>query len=261
LKSFRDVLFGERDSVAFWGLLIAAVAALAVLVTLTLGPRRSAEPLEVRASPFPFGEMPPLAPQSPAEVIPIPMEPLPSTAPPADGQPPKFAVADGPTGKPPSNDRPSPSKSSKPPKPPWVAWLDKPAALEAAGRPGMLLRHRDFVAQLDFIGSGSRPLDRADATFVVREGLAGDGCLSFESANYDGFYLRHHDFLLRLARNDRTPLFRQDATFCPERSADGTLTLRALNFTDRRLALQWNRVTLAPVPASKALHIRLRPPP
>ncbi|GLY95386.1 AbfB domain-containing protein [Actinoplanes sp. NBRC 103695] len=258
----RDVLRGERDTLTFWGLLIAAVTALAVLVTLTLSPRRGADPLEVRATPFPFGSMPALSPPSPVQVIPIPMEPLPSASPSTVEPPARFAVASPPAPDDPTPTRPtsSPEKPEKP-KPPWSAWLGRKAALEFAERPGVLVRHRNFVAQLEKIGSASRALDRADATFVVREGLAGDGCLSFESSNIDGFYLRHRDFLLLLNRNDTTRLFREDATFCPEPASDGTWTLRSLNFPDRRLTLQWFRVALTPVPSSKALRVRLRPPP
>lgn len=260
LTSIRDVLRGERDTLAFWGLLTAAVAALAVLVTLTLSPQRGAGPLEARATPFPFGSMPALSPPSPVQVIPIPMEPLPSASSSTVDSPPRFAVA-----SPPAAHQPSPTKPTEPtnpkPEPPWAAWLGKNAALEFAERPGMLVRHRNFVAQLEKIGSASRALDRADATFVVRAGLAGTGCLSFESSNIDGFYLRHRDFLLRLNKNDRSRLFREDATFCPEPASDGTLTLRSLNYPDRRLTLQWSRVALTPVPSSKALRVRLRPPP
>jgi hypothetical protein len=35
------------------------------------------------------------------------------------------------------------------------------------------VRHRDFRARIHRIGPASRPLDRADATFAVRNGLAG----------------------------------------------------------------------------------------
>jgi hypothetical protein len=258
LTSIRDVLRGERDTLAFWGLLIAAVAALAVLVTLTLSPQRGADPLEVRATPFPFGSMPALSPPSPVQVIPIPMEPLPSATSSTVEPPARFAVA-----SPPAPENKKPAKPPKPPEPepPWAAWLGRTSALEFAERPGMLVRHRNFVAQLEQIGSASRAPDRADATFVVRTGLAGTGCLSFESSNFDGFYLRHRDFLLRLHKNDRSRLFREDATFCPEPASDGTLTLRSLNYPDRRLTLQWFRVALTPVPSSKALRVRLRPPP
>lgn len=260
LTFYRDVLRGERDTLAFWGLLIAAVVALGVLVTLTMAPRQDRDPPEARASPFPFpfGNVPDLSPPSSAQVIPIPME-SPSASPSTVETPPRFAVASPVT----SSRRPSPPRATgaAKPQPPWAAWLGKATALELGGRPGLLLRHRDFLARLDPITSASRRTDRADATFVVREGLADDDCLSFESTNFDGFYLRHRDFVLRLTKDDRSRLFREDATFCPEEADDGTLTLRAVNYPDRRLAVQWSLVTLARVTTTKALHVRLRPPP
>jgi alpha-L-arabinofuranosidase B-like protein len=270
LTSHRALFRVDRDSLAFWVLLGAAVIALVVLVTLTLTPRREAgEPLEARASPFDFGSMPALAPPpSP----PISMEPLelpapsaldPSSAPPAD-----LVSAPRPTdpvspSSPRSGRTQTPSKPATrtPAAPVWEAWLGKRVALEVGGQAGMLLRHQNFVAQVAPIGSASRALDRADATFVLRPGLSGSGCLSFEASNYKGFYLRHKNFVLQLMRDDKSSLFRSDATFCPEPASGGSLTLRATNFPGHRLTLQWYRVALSPVSAGQAMHVRLRPPP
>ncbi|MFG1610987.1 AbfB domain-containing protein [Actinoplanes sp. NPDC049265] len=258
----------DRDSLAFWVLLGAAVIALVVLVTLTLTPRRDAgEPLEARASPFDFGSMPPLAPlPSP----PISMEPLelppPSPLDPSTSvAPADLVAAPRPTTTAPPRPDPTrtPSKPAarKPAAPIWSASLNQPVALEVGGQAGMLLRHQNFVAQVSPVGSASRALDRADATFVLRPGLANKGCLSFEASNFKGFYLRHKNFVLQLTRNDGTSLFRSDATFCPEPASGGSLTLRAVNYPGHRLALQWNRVALSPVSAAQAMHVRLRPPP
>ena len=49
---------------------------------------------------------------------------------------------------------------------------------------------------------------KADATFVVRRGLAEPSCYSFESRNHPGQYLRHAAFRVRLAASDGTDLFR-----------------------------------------------------
>lgn len=262
MTSYRDFIRGDRDSLTFWGLLIAAVVALAVLVTITLAPREGAGPLEARATPYDFGSMPPLNPPPQATISVPPLE-SPSAAP--TGAPTaEYAAAPRRTSVTPSH-RPRPSASATPSRtarpPVWAAWMNKRVALEINGQPGLLLRHRDFVARADTIGGASRALDRADATFVVRPGLADDDCLSFEATNHDNFYLRHRDFVLRLNRQDGSSLFRADATFCPEPAIGDGLTLRAVNYPDRRLALQWSRVALSPVSPSRAMRVRLRPPP
>ncbi|MGY5047921.1 AbfB domain-containing protein [Streptomyces sp. 900105755] len=57
---------------------------------------------------------------------------------------------------------------------------------------------------------------REDSTFDLVKGLANASCYSF--ATHDGLYLRHQNFVLRAERNDGSSLFRQDATFCPQKS-------------------------------------------
>jgi hypothetical protein len=83
------------------------------------------------------------------------------------------------------------------------------------------LRHRDSLARTDVITAGSDTLSKADATFIVRPGLADPSCYSLESQNYRGSYLRHSSFRVRLAANDNTDLFRRDATFCAQPGTGG----------------------------------------
>jgi hypothetical protein len=265
LTSHRALLRVDRDSLAFWVLLGAAVIALVVLVTLTLAPKRASEPLEARASPFPFGSIPALAPAPSPTISMAPLE-LPASSSSSAKPVAEYVASPRPTSAPPTKhyEFPAPGKSpTRPAAPPpvWAAWLNKPVALEIDGRTGLLLRHQNFVAQLSVIGPRSRPLDRADATFVLRRGLADHDCLSFEATNYKGFYLRHRDFVVRLSKNDGSSLFRADSTFCPEPASGGNLTLRAVNFPSHRMAFQWSRVALSPVSAAQAMHVRLRPPP
>ncbi|MEU6511704.1 AbfB domain-containing protein [Streptomyces sp. NPDC046942] len=99
----------------------------------------------------------------------------------------------------------------------------------------------DFV-RLDPVGS---PADRRDATFRVVKGLANSGCYSFATA--DGGYLRHRSFLLRAEPDDGTPLFRQDATFCPRPSPyPGATMLESVNYPGRFLRHQNFQLKLAP---------------
>jgi hypothetical protein len=71
------------------------------------------------------------------------------------------------------------------------------------------------------VTSSSSSTDKADATWIVRAGLANSACVSFESANASGSYLRHQNFQLYLQANDGSSLFGQDATFCPKTGNNG----------------------------------------
>ncbi|MGW2651041.1 AbfB domain-containing protein [Streptomyces sp. NPDC001393] len=89
------------------------------------------------------------------------------------------------------------------------------------------------------------PADRRAATFTVVNGLADAHCYSFATA--DGGYLRHRNFLLRAEHDDGTPLFRQDATFCPRRSSfGGALMLESVNYPGRFLRHQNFQLKLDP---------------
>jgi hypothetical protein len=83
------------------------------------------------------------------------------------------------------------------------------------------LRHRESLARTDVVTSASDGLTKADATFVVRRGLADPTCYSLESRNIAGQFLRHADFRVRLGTNDNTDLFRRDATFCAQQGSGG----------------------------------------
>jgi hypothetical protein len=112
--------------------------------------------------------------------------------------------------------------------------------LEVDGRPGVRLRHRNFIARAEPVGSSG--LDRADSTFVVRDGLAADSCVSLESVNFPGYFLRHRDFVLRLEQRNRresSQLFNQDSTFCPSPAGNGTaVILKSINYPDRAVHLR-----------------------
>ncbi|MER6071280.1 AbfB domain-containing protein [Streptomyces sp. NPDC001817] len=91
----------------------------------------------------------------------------------------------------------------------------------------------------------SSPATRRAATFTVVNGLADARCYSFATA--DGGYLRHRNFLLRAEHDDGTPLFRQDATFCPRRSSvSGATMLESVNYPGRFLRHQNFQLKLDP---------------
>ncbi|WP_182906893.1 AbfB domain-containing protein [Microbispora sp. H13382] len=90
------------------------------------------------------------------------------------------------------------------------------------GYTGRYLRHQDGLARTDVIDGGSADLAKQDATFWTRPGLADSSCVSFESRDFPGEYLRHSDYRLRRDRQDGTALFAADATFCPREGQGGT---------------------------------------
>jgi hypothetical protein len=92
------------------------------------------------------------------------------------------------------------------------------------------VRHQNGLARTDIVTAASSALLKADATFVIRRGLADPTCFSLESRNFAGNFLRHADFRVRLGANDGTDLFRRDATFCaqPGLSA-GSVRLASVN--------------------------------
>ncbi|MGW3269521.1 alpha-L-arabinofuranosidase B [Streptomyces sp. NPDC001056] len=86
------------------------------------------------------------------------------------------------------------------------------------------------------VTSSSSATDRGDATWVVRAGLANTSCVSFESANDSGQYLRHSNFKLQLNTDDGTSQFAQDATFCPQTGHNGQgYSFQSVNYTDKYL--------------------------
>ncbi|MER6982121.1 alpha-L-arabinofuranosidase B [Streptomyces carpinensis] len=95
------------------------------------------------------------------------------------------------------------------------------------------LRHNsaDSNAAIATVSSSSSSADKAAATWIVRAGLGDASCVSFESADKPGQYLRHYDFHLRVDSDDGGALFRQDATFCPQAGHNGQgISLRSANY-------------------------------
>ncbi|WP_158647419.1 AbfB domain-containing protein [Actinoplanes sp. ATCC 53533] len=157
--------------------------------------------------------------------------------------------------------RPAPSASATP-----VVVLPVIGAvigLEPVGEPGRRLRHRNFVARIDQLGADSPEGDRADSRFTVRAGRGDATCLSFEAANYPGYFLRARGFELRLERpsgwgGDQG--FDAEATFCAVPAATGGFVLRSRS-DQRRYVTERNSVlSLNEVVAAKAKAFVTRPP-
>ncbi|MBB4908383.1 glycoside hydrolase family 43 protein [Actinophytocola algeriensis] len=81
--------------------------------------------------------------------------------------------------------------------------------LKSTNHPDRFVRHADHVGRLD-----TYPFDPyQDQLWRLVPGLADSSGVSFESVNYPGEYLRHHNLAIQLAANDGTAAFRADATF------------------------------------------------
>jgi hypothetical protein len=94
----------------------------------------------------------------------------------------------------------------------------------------------DSNVSIQAVSSSSTATLKADATWLVVTGLANSQCVSFESANNSGQYLRHSNFQLQLNSNDGSALFANDATFCPRPGNSGTgYSLMSNNYSDHYL--------------------------
>lgn len=93
---------------------------------------------------------------------------------------------------------------------------------------------------------GSPVAERQDATFVQTAGLADPGCVSFESVDHSGRYLRHQNFRVHLQPDDGGSLFARDATFCvrPGNSGKGR-SFESVNYPGRFLRQYAGGVYLA----------------
>jgi hypothetical protein len=108
------------------------------------------------------------------------------------------------------------------------------------------IRHQNGNVVTTVITSTSAQLDKDDGTFIVRRGLASNACVSFESRNFPGDFLRHQNFQLHRQPNDGSALFRSDATFCPRAGMNGQgTTFASFNFPTRFLRHFNNTVFIA----------------
>jgi hypothetical protein len=118
-------------------------------------------------------------------------------------------------------------------------------SLQSVSDPGRYARHANALGELSQIRTR---LDRADSTFEVVHGLNGRvDSISFESTNYPGHFLRHQNSRMRLARNDGSALFRDDATFFPRQGVTdaGTVSLESSNYPGRFITHRDNHLWLS----------------
>lgn len=108
------------------------------------------------------------------------------------------------------------------------------------------IRHLNFDGVISNVTKLSSSADKKDATWIVRTGLADSFCVSLESKNVPGRYLRHSSLHLVLQPPDGTKLFREDATFCPRQGKNGTgVSFESVNYPDRYIRHYQNVLYLA----------------
>ncbi|KXS93538.1 hypothetical protein AC579_9402 [Pseudocercospora musae] len=72
------------------------------------------------------------------------------------------------------------------------------------------------------------------AQWIVRPGLGNSACLTFESKDTPGSYIRHSNFVLVLHADDGTQRMREDATFCYQAGLNGQgNTIRSWEYPTR----------------------------
>lgn len=83
------------------------------------------------------------------------------------------------------------------------------------------LAHTGSTVNTQVVTSSSSTALKQQASWTVRTGLGNSACVSFESKDTPGSFIRHFNFALTLAANDNSKQFREDATFCPKAGLNG----------------------------------------
>ncbi|KAF5689975.1 alpha-n-arabinofuranosidase B [Fusarium denticulatum] len=91
-----------------------------------------------------------------------------------------------------------------------------------SGYTDRVLAHSSSNVNTQVISSSSSSALKKSASWTVRTGLANSGCVSFESNDTPGSYIRHSGFQLYVNKNDGSKIFNEDATFCPQKGISGS---------------------------------------
>lgn len=106
-----------------------------------------------------------------------------------------------------------------------------------ATTPGYTTRyiaHNGSTVNTQVVTSSSPTALKQQASWTVRTGLANSDCISFESKDTPGSFLRHYNFVLQLNANDGSKQFHEDATFCPQAGLNGQgNSIRSWNYPTR----------------------------
>ncbi|GAE89172.1 adhesion or S-layer protein [Acetivibrio straminisolvens JCM 21531] len=71
--------------------------------------------------------------------------------------------------------------------------------------------------------------------FKIVPGLADPSCISFESKNHPGYYLKHENFKIILKKYEDTDLYKEDATFkvVPGLANEDLISFQSFNYPSR----------------------------
>lgn len=111
---------------------------------------------------------------------------------------------------------------------------------------GDYVRNHNGAAVITPITSSSAEEDKGDATWIVRRGVADTSCVSFESRNNPGDFLRQQNFALHVQPFDGSAQNRSDATFCPQPGKNGKgYSFHLVNNPTKYLRHYYGKVYLA----------------
>ena len=83
------------------------------------------------------------------------------------------------------------------------------------------IAHSGATVNTQVVSSSSSTALKQQASWTVRTGLGNSNCVSFESVDTPGSYIRHENFALLLNADDGTKQMHEDATFCPQAGLNG----------------------------------------
>ncbi|KZV98282.1 Arabinosidase B [Exidia glandulosa HHB12029] len=98
------------------------------------------------------------------------------------------------------------------------------------------LRHSGSAINTEVVSSSSNSTLKGQASWTVRAPLvsSAQGCVSFESRDTPGSFIRHSNYALVLNANDNSKIFHEDATFCPGAGLNGQgNTFRSWSYAPR----------------------------
>ncbi len=129
----------------------------------------------------------------------------------------------------------------------WLPSVGSRISLFAANLPLRTNGAAVYFAGVDAMNE----MDVRDASFTKVKGLDGSGCVSFESVEWPGHYLRHRNLGERVELSDAwwDPWFRGDATFCSRPwgySWSRDEQLEAANSPGTFLQVSGNQLVLGP---------------
>ncbi|KAJ7340667.1 glycoside hydrolase family 54 protein, partial [Mycena albidolilacea] len=96
------------------------------------------------------------------------------------------------------------------------------------------IAHTGTTVNTQVVTSSSTSALKLSASWTVVAGLANSACVSFESRDTAGSFIRHSSFALLVNTNDGTKQFKEDATFCPQTGLNGQRnSIRAWGYPTR----------------------------